>query len=256
MAQPFQYRAPRFLAGLDVGQMADPSALVVIERQMRLEYGQLVPYFFCGHLERIPLHTPYPAMARGVKERLEKLGERCMLVIDATGVGRGVVDLMAEGWVEYDTVTQERLPLPSKPAIMAVTLTVGLDVHAESWDEQRVPKRDVIMAFLLCLQQQRFQAPASLPDVVTLIQEAQNFQWKVTAQGDDLYGAWRAGQHDDLLLATCLAVWAGERYAPVSLTPAGSGTPKAIGTGNPLQAIASRRYRAPVGVRGMERRGG
>ena len=27
----------------------------------------------------------------------------------------------------------------------------------------------------------------------------------------DIYGAWREGQHDDLVLATALAVWFGER---------------------------------------------
>jgi hypothetical protein len=229
------YRPPRFIAGLDVGQMSDPSALIVLERQMRLVEGRLEPYFFCGHLERLPLQTPYPVMARGVRQRLEQLGERCLLVVDATGVGRGVVELCRAAWVEYDPDLQEAQVVPGRPAIMAVTLTSGATVQAERWDEQRVPKREVVMAFMVVLQQHRFQAAASLAEIPTLLKEAQNFQWKVSRTGDDQYGAWRAGEHDDLLLACCLAVWAGERYAPVAVLPPGrDGVLYARGAGNPV----------------------
>ena len=226
------YRPPRFIAGLDVGQMSDPSALTVLEREMRLWHGQLEPYFFAGHLERIPLQTPYPDMVKGVRQRLEAIGERCALVIDATGVGRGVVDLFREGWTESDPDTLQRIVLPGKPSIIAVTLTNGQQGHAESWDEQYVPKRDVITALLLALQQQRFRAAASLAEIPTLLNEAKNFQWKVSKAGDDLYGQWREGKHDDLLLAVAVAVWYGDKYAPVSVS--GQTQAKARGTGNPF----------------------
>jgi hypothetical protein len=121
--------------------MADPSALTVMERQMRLLYGQLTPYYFTGHLERIPLQTPYPAMVGGVRQRLEKLGERCVLVIDATGVGRGVVDLFREAWTVYDPLLMERSTLPGKPTIVALTLTNAEHLRADRWDEQYVPRR-------------------------------------------------------------------------------------------------------------------
>jgi hypothetical protein len=229
------YRPPKFIAGLDVGQVQDPSALTVLERQMRLLYGALEPYFFCRHLERIPLRTPYPKMVHGVRERLDCLGQHCLLVIDATGVGRAVVDLFREGWTDYDPVLHERVMAPGKPAIMGLTLTVGAEARMESWDEQYVPKRDVVMAFMLALQQRRFQAASSLAEVPTLLKEAQNFQWKVSKGGDDLYGAWREGQHDDLLLAACIAVWVGEQYAPVSVLPPGrNGVQYARGAGNPV----------------------
>jgi len=208
------YRPSRFLAGLDVGQVADPSALTVMEREMRLQHGQLEPFFFAGWLERLPLQTPYPAMVRQVRDRLDRIGDRCTLVIDATGVGRTIVDLFREGWTEVDPVTQERRVLPGKPTIIAVTLTAGEASRQERWDDIHVPKRDVIMSFMVALQQHRFQAAASLADMSTLLKEAQNFQWKVSPAGNDLYGAWREGQHDDLLLAVAIAVWYGQKYAP------------------------------------------
>lgn len=230
------YRPPRFIAGLDVGQMADPSALIVMERSMRLQNGQLEPYYFVGHLERIPLQTPYPVMVKGVRERLERVGERCVLSIDATGVGRGVVDLFREGWTEYDARTMDRRTLPGKPTIIALTLTNADHARAERWDEQYVPRRDVIMAFMLCLQQQRFQGAASLPELPTLIQEARAFQWKKSATGDD-YAAWSTGKHDDLLFATAIAVWYGDRYA-IRTVP-GQGTQYAKANTNSLSRNAT-----------------
>jgi hypothetical protein len=234
------YRPPRFIAGLDCGQLSDPSALILLERSMRLQYGQLEPYYFAGHLERLPLQTPYPAMVRGVRQRLERVGERCVLVIDATGVGRGVVDLFREGWATYDPLTMERRTLPGKPTIVALTLTGGEVHRAERWDEQSVPRRDVILRFMLALQQQRFQGAASLPELPTLIQEAKAFQWKKSPKGDD-YSAWSTGKHDDLLFATAIAVWYGDTYS-VRTVP-GQGTQYAAGNTNLLSRGA--RWRRP-----------
>jgi hypothetical protein len=236
------YRPPRFIAGLDCGQMHDPSALVVLERQMRLHQGALLPYFFAGHLERLPLQTPYPTMVKGMRQRLERISERSVLVIDATGVGRGVVDLFREGWTDYDPETQERTTLPGKPTIIAVTLLTNAlsQPRAERWDEWHVPRRDVIMAFLLCLQHHRFQGAASLPELTTLIQEAQAFKWKASPKGEE-YDAWSTGKHDDLLFAVAVAVWWGELYAPSMAST--QGTQYATSTGNPLKRrpVAGRR---------------
>lgn len=234
------HRPPRFLAGLDCGQMSDPSALAVLERQMVLTAGALEPRFDARHLERLPLQTPYPAMVKGVRERLERIGERCALIIDATGVGRGVVDMFREGWTDYDPLTLERRTLPGKPTIIAVTLTNAEQPRSERWDEWLVPKRDVVMAFMVALQQRRFRAAKGLPEAETLFREGQNFQWRVSKAGNDLYGAWREGQHDDLLLAVAIAVWWGERYCPRSLPNAQ--IQYATPTGNPLaRAVSGRR---------------
>lgn len=237
------YLQPRFIAGLDLGQMADPSALVVLEREMRLLHGRLEPYFFAGFLERIPLQTPYPAMVRGVRERLEKIPHQTALIVDATGVGRPVVDEFREGWTAFDVHTQQPYTLPGKPSIVALTLTSGNEPRTvERWDEQHVPKRDVIMTLMLTLQQGRLQAAAGLGELMTLVEEGHNFQWKVSKAGDDLYGQWRTNKHDDLLLAVAIAVWWGTTYA-VRVIP-GQGTTYAQGARNPLMR---RPERQPVG---------
>jgi hypothetical protein len=203
----------RFIAGLDVGQQSDPTALILLERQIALTGPQFQPRFDCRYLERVPLQTPYPAMVRGVRERLSHLGEPCTLVIDATGVGRATVDLFREGWTEYDASTLVRTVLPGRPIVIAITLTGGADVREAAWDEWHVPKRDVVTALVVALQQGCFRVAKALPEAATLVREARNFQWKVSKTGQDLYGAWREGQHDDLLLAAAIGVWWGQRTA-------------------------------------------
>lgn len=239
------YRTPRFIAGLDVGQMHDPSALIVLDRQMVLTDGLMLPRFDARHLERLPLQTPYPVMVRGVRAKLELLRAPCVLVIDATGVGRGVVDLFREGWTEWDPQAERLMTAPGKPAIIAVTLTGSEHPRSDRWDEWAVPKRDVVMTFMLTLQQRRFRA-AKGPEADMLFKEGQNFQWKVSTAGNDLYGAWREGQHDDLLLAVAIAVWWGTRSAPPAGLPTGSRPQFATATGN---VYAAMRQRAQAGRR-------
>jgi hypothetical protein len=225
-----------YIAGLDIGQLHDPSALTVLERDISTRTGKVQARYDARWLERFPLQTPYPAMARLVRDRLEKLKAGVILVIDVTGVGRGMVDLFREEWMTVDPLTQERRIRPDKPAIVAVTLLTSA-MHtptAPSWDEHHVPKRDVVMRFMVALQQQRFRAAKSLKEAAILFKEGQNFQWKVSQAGNDQYGAWRDGQHDDLLLSAAIAVWWGEVHGRVPVAALGSSHQRyAIASGNP-----------------------
>ena len=49
--------------------------------------------FQVGHLERVPLGTPYPGIVAHVGRLLDKLPAGTELVIDLTGVGRPVFDM-------------------------------------------------------------------------------------------------------------------------------------------------------------------
>jgi hypothetical protein len=51
------------------------------------------PIFQVGHLERVPLGTPYPGIVAHVGRLLTKLPGHPELVIDFTGVGRPVFDM-------------------------------------------------------------------------------------------------------------------------------------------------------------------
>src|SRR6516165_6508680 len=99
-----------YFLGLDLGQTRDFTALAVLERSPPTNAGTAVekPDYALRHLHRFPLGTPYteivPAVATLV--RSGPLAES-PVVVDQTGVGRAVVDLMRQsaGWVIPVTIT-------------------------------------------------------------------------------------------------------------------------------------------------------
>ena len=177
--------------GLDLGQAADYTALVALDRDNE------TMVYRCRHLHRFPLNTPYTTQVDQVISWLAIQGmEGCSLVVDHTGVGRAVVDLLLS-----------RNPPVS---IVPVTITAGLDFSGDRRGGFRVPKKDLVTALNLVLQQRRMKIPRTLALADTLATELGNFKVKVTAAANETFGAWREGQHDDLVLALAMAVWYSE----------------------------------------------
>ena len=117
------------------------------------------------------------------------------MVVDQTGVGRAVVDLMrrAVGWV------------------VPVTITGG---HAVTMSEDRsfhVPKKELVTCLQVVLQSRRLRIARTLHEAAVLVRELQQFQVKITQAAHETFGVWREGQHDDLVLAVALACWWAER---------------------------------------------
>lgn len=227
-----------WVCGLDIGQAHDPAALAIVQRDMVLQPGGLIELRYqCRHLERFPLGTPYgglclhqvpPGLAcrhcpagvsigglvEQVAARVVRLPrprewpvdlghEPYRLLVDATGVGRPIVELFAQAHL--------------RP--IAVTMTWGEDVHQHAWNDYTVPKKVLVGALQVTLQTGRCRVAAALPEAQTLVKEALNFQYKLSpTTGTDQYGAWREGQHDDLLFALGLCTWYGEHHRPARWT--------------------------------------
>jgi Terminase RNaseH-like domain len=194
--------AASFFLGLDLGQAADYSALIILESA-----DAEPPRSYAGrHLQRFPLRTAYPDVAQEVAALAEALAlawprSTVRLAVDATGVGRAVVDLL------------KREPMPHV-RLTPITITAGLHVAYEQgfW---HVPKQDLVGTAQVCLQAGRLKIASALPESQTLVKELQNYQMKITlTTGHDSYGAWREGTHDDLVLALACALWCGERRWP------------------------------------------
>ncbi len=79
------------LLGVDLGQAQDPTAIAVAEMRE--------PDIHVRHLERLPLGTPYPRVIERVTAIIEKLPSPD-LIVDATGLGRPVIDQMRETGLE------------------------------------------------------------------------------------------------------------------------------------------------------------
>lgn len=203
-----------FVLGADLGQAQDYTALTVIEshgtaysmsyteldselrvpREVRLEVEGLPAYHQVRHLERVQLGTPYPAIVDRIGRMVGKLPGEKLLGVDATGVGRPVVDLLEAAWLSP----------------YAITITAGDTVQgaARTW---RVPKRDLVGVLQVAFQARRLQIAAGLSAADLLLQELMNFKVKITAAANDTYGAWREGVHDDLVLAVAIACWLAEQ---------------------------------------------
>jgi hypothetical protein len=116
-------------------------------------------------------------------------GGSCTLLVDYTGVGRAVFDML---------VQRELEPI-------GITITGGSEVHVteNGWN---VPKRDLITATQVALQDGRLRIAAGLEHAPTLTRELLDYRVRISAAGHDSYDA-REGQHDDLVLSTALCAW-------------------------------------------------
>src|ERR671933_380052 len=101
--------------GVDLGQKRDPTAIAVVEAQRRDCDGRgsvsVEDYYITRFLERLPLGTPYPAIAQRVQTVIANIRRQVAasepprfemppasasitLYVDGTGVGQPVVDLL------------------------------------------------------------------------------------------------------------------------------------------------------------------
>lgn len=190
----------QFILGLDLGQARDFTALAVLEQtSMEVSSGITPPEYALRHLRRFPLGTPYTEIVPAVAAIAESPSlYEAPLVVDQTGVGRAVVDMLrqAAGWV------------------VLVTITAGHAVTQAEDHSYNVPKKELVTCLQVLMQARRMQIARALPDADTLMRELQNFQVKITLAANETFGNWREGQHDDLVLAVALASWWGERNPP------------------------------------------
>jgi len=216
-----------YLLGVDLGQSQDYTAITVLEREQRntgrrvadvvAQINASAPgndytkpvyenHYLAGHLERLPIGTPYPQQVARIKELHDRLkaetGREPLLVADATGVGAPVIDMLRAAEL--------------KP--VAVTITGG-DTVSRDGQNYRTPKRDLVSTVSVLLQAKRLKIVSSLKEAATLTAELMAFKVSISLSGHDRYGndqgAWRENPHDDLVLAVALAAWYGEHHKPI-----------------------------------------
>lgn len=207
--------------GVDCGQIRDYSAVCAVAYEdMCLSPGDALcnepPVFETQYrvlgAERMPLGTSYPDVAKRVNMLAKRLYDRdsrgdyhCL--IDATGVGRPVVDLIRAAMIPACHVT-------------AVTITgTAKGDEAILWrNESSVGKAWLVSRLQAILQSGRLKAPrhAALEEMVA---ELKVFEIRVQANGHDTSGAFQVGTHDDLAVALSLACASDHQavtYGPTS----------------------------------------
>jgi hypothetical protein len=195
---------PAFVIGLDLGQERDPSAIAIIERVPQQvsgtsSGGSLEFAYHVRHLERFELGTEYPDIVDEVVSLMNHptLLDRTILVVDATGVGAGVVGLLHRQGL--------------RPAEITITGGNSVGRSPRGW---RVPKRDIVSVLQVLFQTRRVKIAPDLDLSDDLFQELLNFTARINPRLTQTYSPLRTDQHDDLVIALALPCHYLERLRP------------------------------------------
>jgi hypothetical protein len=202
----------KFYVGLDLGQAQDYTAIAIVEHSkdepipsnvliMGKKREPKPEEYHIRHLERPELGTPYPTIVERVQKLMksDQLLNRTRLIVDATGVGRPVVDMFRQARLQP----------------VAVTITGGNEVTTGNGGLY-VPKRDLVSNLQVLFQSGKVKVARNLKLATVLVDELLNFKVKINVKtAHDSYEAWREGVHDDLVLAVALACWYAERRRPI-----------------------------------------
>lgn len=195
----------RAVIGVDIGQKTDPTAIVVAEHQDR---GGTMHYPI-RLVERLPLGTGYPDVAARIEAVVHGVEQRARqpfrapdafpvdLIVDATGVGLAVVDMLRDRGL--------------RPT--ACLLTAG-DRRVERTDNTlSIGKAWLVSRLQVLLQSSRIHLPRTA-EAAALAKELGDYEIRVNANANVQTGAFKTGAHDDLVTALGLAVGADSRPAP------------------------------------------
>jgi hypothetical protein len=197
-----------YYVGLDLGQAQDYTALAVIQKVPTYDpqTGKHSSELHLKHLERYPLKTPYTDIADQVKSLLtgppfitpvlsygRVAKPTTELIVDKTGVGVAVTDLLKERRLHY----------------IAVTITgLGQKVNRTGTREYSVPKQDLVSALEVPFHKGTLKVAKGLEGWPKLREELLNFRRKQNTRTAHIsYEHWRESDHDDLVLAAALACW-------------------------------------------------
>jgi len=205
-------RTAAYYIGLDLGKRQDYTALTVVaEREKqerhrrtfedRAQTETALRWAFSGHwlqhLQRWSLGTKYAKIAADVAELTRRPPFRRVettLVVDRGGVGEAV----------YEQIAGRAGNGPAD--LVGVTITGGKKVTAAGAGHYRVPKRDLVAALQVAVQNGEIRAASELELWPTLRGEMESFTAEITETGHETYEA-RQGEHDDLVLGLALPVW-------------------------------------------------
>jgi len=195
----------QFSVCVDLGQMSDPTAIAVLERwdEPTGEWNRVTwehttrRRYAVRWLERIPLGTSYvDVVARifSIVRQWKQLGN-CEVILDATGVGGAVLDMLRSQSYQHCR-------------LIPVVFTSG-ERDSFNIDRWHVPKLDLIQGLAILLEGGNLLIEPRLPESDALRRELQNLRWNISPAGRDTFSG--GPEHDDLVMALALGVWRGRK---------------------------------------------
>ncbi len=210
----------RLTLGIDIGQLVDPTAIVLTEQvwkpiQRKVGAGDAAPtmidHHYVRHMERLDLGTTYPQISEALieiwaatKRRLVELNvgsgqgkpivPQLVTYIDATGVGKPVVDVLLDAGVPiiptYFNHGDKRVMLKDERKGLYINLG----------------KAYLVSTMQALLQTNRIHFPKQSQEAKQMARELLDYEIKVDTNANDKYGAFKVGSHDDLVTAAGLTV--------------------------------------------------
>ena len=203
----------------DLAKRRDFTAGLVVRKTPELIPGnaalrgpdRIVNFLDILHIDKFNGLT-YPQMVARIADRVghADLQGVCDLVVDGTGIGEAVVDLLRDKGLE---------PIP-------ILFTGGTNVKTVYWDfaqrfagttdsllaskvlkELHVPQPDLVDAGKLLAQQGRVRCDPSLRWADELAEQMAGFRGKVNEKGRVRYEAATEDIHDDLIVCYLMAAW-------------------------------------------------
>jgi hypothetical protein len=192
-----------YTCGLDLGQVHDATALVIVRRDPMASPSKA--HVLVVHLARW-MGLSYLDIVSCVRDELARVPSstgRPRLVVDGTGVGRGIVDQL------------KRAGLAA--SVLPVSITAG-EQHGpfvpDAFGYWPVPKICLVRGIYDLIEQRRISVPPDVAGAQDLRAELSNFQATFTRAGhlafnagDTAGGLLRDGAHDDYVSALSLALW-------------------------------------------------
>jgi hypothetical protein len=225
-----KYSPRRYSVGVDLGQANDFTAIAVLEKTIvppetamfspvgehpgnRLVEGDI--RYDLVYLKRPKLNTPYDTIAKKVADLVCELepegafGElgQVTLCVDGTGVGRPIVDMLDTEFKRRGA-TSKGTPRVDFRRVSITGSQTTLKRPSRSDGYWSVPKRDLVFPAVAAFQQGKIRIARGISDRDALVNELRNYKRATNiATGAMSFEPWRESQHDDLLFATCLALW-------------------------------------------------
>jgi hypothetical protein len=193
-----------FIVGCDLGKSIDSTAIAILHHTLsgtgewlanepaQFWREKAIRRLDVRHVERFPLGVNYVIQAHRIREILTReplKNGRTWLVVDQSGVGAGVVDLMEASGL--------------RPIRLQITAGAEQSREGRTW---RVAKQILISKLEAAMHSKELQIAAGLAESGALRDELRDFQRHTTATGANTWSA-RAGKHDDIVLAVSYAVW-------------------------------------------------
>jgi hypothetical protein len=189
--------------GVDIGQSQDPTAIVVADPEIR----ENEIHYVIRYLRRLPLGISYPAIIEEIIKVHQNIPEpdgsfelNKQVWIDATGVGKPVVDLIRNNCSYINLHEVYIIGGEAKDNINPWSRVIKL------------PKAYLVSRLQVMLGYGRIHLPKT-EEASALQEELKNYTIRVNEHANSEFGAFKVGTHDDLVTALGLACLS--EYIPI-----------------------------------------